>query len=369
MEEQIKNDEHCWCGSGKLYIDCHLARHDEKPFELWETDKALRAASGKKYCSCPEAMQTDCKGKIINAHTVSKSGSLAKIAKDSHVYGFVPSVMKLDKTKGVFEPEPIGINKASTFTGFCGYHDKSLFSCFEDSPYVQTDEQNFLICYRSIAREFHAKQGQSEITELFKEADRGKSIDEQFQTQAFAFQHALMTQVGLRDTTTHKIAYDKCLLSKDYSTFNSYVIVFNEILPVQCSGSFTPDVDFNGNKLQDLMDLEKTLDLISCSIFSDNGKTYALFGWLNDSHDSCEKFIKSFDSLEAPVKAKALINFAFYTFENIYISPTWWDSRVFKFKRHLKKIINPYENIDVDYQEGLQHDFGEYTIFSKTEFP
>ncbi len=367
MKEQFKSGELCWCGSGKLFSDCHFNRQNAKPLELWEADKAIKTAVENKYCSCPEIMRVDCKGKIINAHTVSKSSSLAKIAKNGHVYGLKVSVRELEQTKGIFEPELIGLNKASTFTGFCAYHDRELFSCFENFPYIQSDEQNFLISYRAIAREFHAKKGQAEIAEFLKDADRGRSIDEQFEIQNFAFLNTLMTQVGLRDTTVHKDLYDNSLLKKDYSNFNAYIIVFNEILPIQCSGSFNPEVDFNGNKLQDVMELEKELDLMSCSIFSDNEKSYALFGWLNNSNESCSKFIETFDSLEASIKAKMLINFAFYTFENIYISPAWWDSRVFKLKRHLTNAINPYKKNEMNYHDGLKHDFGEYTIYSKTE--
>ena len=53
--------------------------------------------------------------------------------------------------------ELVGINKASTFTGFCDEHDAEIFRPIETKPLNLSDsEQLFLIAYRSLTREVHA---------------------------------------------------------------------------------------------------------------------------------------------------------------------------------------------------------------------
>ena len=141
---KIGRNEPCWCGSGKKFKRCHLERDKQKPSSLWENDKELRKAFSSKVCSTPEDWHIDCSKQISKAHTVPKSGSLRKIARKGLVYAFVPSLENLKKNNGVFVPELIGINKASTFSGFCSYHDGVIFSPVEQKPFVGSPEQCFL---------------------------------------------------------------------------------------------------------------------------------------------------------------------------------------------------------------------------------
>ena len=362
MSSKLGRNDPCWCGSGKKFKKCHQNREEEKPQEAWEIDQELRKGQNNKLCSCPPTMLAECQGKIINAHTVSKSGSLKQIAKNGHVYGFLPTLKKLIESKGKFEPELVGINKASTFTGFCAHHDKNLFSCFEDEPYAATPEQNFLLSYRSVSKEVYAKVAQGNTQEIMKKADKGKQEIEQLGIQAFAKHYGLMSDIGLRDLMEHKKQYDTILENKDYTQIRSYLVEFDKILPIQCSGSFCPKVDFNNNPLQDFNDLETVLDSISFSIFSDNGKSYALFGWLESSDETCIKFIESFKKLNDSIKSRAIMNFTFYTFENVYMSPDWWDTRVFKFKTHIKNTMSPESYAHTNYLNGIEHDFGEFNV-------
>ena len=92
---KLGRNEPCWCGSGKKYKKCHLNRHEQRKLEPWEATREIKKAFGAKYCSVPVNLKAECQGNIVRAHTISKSSNLKKIARDGHVYGFIPSLDNL----------------------------------------------------------------------------------------------------------------------------------------------------------------------------------------------------------------------------------------------------------------------------------
>ena len=130
---KFKRNDPCWCGSGKKYKKCHLYRSESEPVKGWEVAKKIRSSFNKSECLIPSSYKKDkCKGKIIRAHTVTKSLSLKKIARDGHVYSFLTDEKGYgDPTKTLFVLDLLGINQASTFNGFCAEHDRKIFSDIE----------------------------------------------------------------------------------------------------------------------------------------------------------------------------------------------------------------------------------------------
>ncbi|MCX6823318.1 MAG: hypothetical protein NTX91_05015, partial [candidate division SR1 bacterium] len=80
----------------------------------------------------PKTMESQCSSEIIRAHTVSKSSNLKLIARDGYIYSYDLSLFKLDKKHGKLDFDLVPISKASTFYGFCKYHDNEIFKPIED---------------------------------------------------------------------------------------------------------------------------------------------------------------------------------------------------------------------------------------------
>jgi hypothetical protein len=132
-------NEPCWCGSGKKYKKCHLGRENEPPHSFARLFAEMKLKTRHKQCLHPEASYQECSTRIIDAHTIQKSGPLKRIVDDtSHVLTFSRD------SNGHFKTEKIGWQKASTFKGFCSKHDKQMFSCIEDEPFIGTLEQCFI---------------------------------------------------------------------------------------------------------------------------------------------------------------------------------------------------------------------------------
>jgi hypothetical protein len=61
--------------------------------------------------------------------------------------------------KGGVEMRRVGIAEASTFPGFCDYHDKELFTDLEDRPLTKSDhKQALLLLLRSLSFEYTQKR-------------------------------------------------------------------------------------------------------------------------------------------------------------------------------------------------------------------
>ncbi len=183
---KIGRNDPCWCGSGKKYKKCHLHRQDEDRIQPWQIDREFKRVLEKRQCLAPSAWRKNCSSQISKAHTVPRSGSLARIARDGHVYSFRVHIQELINSGGMNRPQLVGINKASTFTGFCSEHDRSIFAPPETTPFTAIQEQCFLLGYRAFARELFTKQAMSSTGELYRLMDSGLPADEQHLVQGLA---------------------------------------------------------------------------------------------------------------------------------------------------------------------------------------
>jgi len=144
-------EKECPCGSGRPYRLCHwnvikdgllnsvvskaanvglrtIVVPGTRPhYGKGDLIALSKEALDHKYCSCPPSEKGNCSGGIIRAHTIAKSDCLKRIASDGHVYSIIPDLTTLMKYNGKLTPRLVGINKASTMTGFCAIHDRDLF--------------------------------------------------------------------------------------------------------------------------------------------------------------------------------------------------------------------------------------------------
>ena len=228
-----RNDP-CWCGSGVKYKKCHLQRERQQPANPFEAFKKIVAFNRKRLCLHPDA-PAGCSKKIIRAHTVQRRTSLHRIAEDGHVLGLSTEPKILDRTQGKIGVQPIGINRASTFEGFCSYHDNITFSPVEDAPFTATDQQCFLLGYRAMCRELYQKQTVLDAMEYVKTLDRGRSVPEQVYWQQCVQSLVRGHCAGLRDLVALKHEFDRVLLSKTFSDVLYYVFFISDVPDVMAT--------------------------------------------------------------------------------------------------------------------------------------
>ena len=324
--ERPGRNDLCWCGSGRKYKICHLDRATQTPIQPWEASKKFKQAFSVKKCLVPKAWQNECKGGISRAHTIPKSGSLERIARKGHVYSFDLSPENLRKNQGKPVLKLFGIQKASTFTGFCARHDSAIFAPLEQQKFCGTPEQCFLLGYRALAREFYTKRATARLQGLYRDMDKGKTPAEQGQIQLMAQLHNIGLEAALQDIDHYKSLYDGLLESQEYKTVRAYIIEFETTPPVMCSGAVYPEQDFGGVELQDVADIQNTPDLLCFTSFHGGERGVVTFSWLAESDRTCRAFVESLRAIPDEFVTAALSRFFFTHCENVHIEPDWWES-------------------------------------------
>ena len=318
-----RNDK-CWCGSNLKFKRCHKDREREQPISKGEVIQYEQNISKREACYAPQELKLECTN-IIKAHTVSKSSGLSDIADNTnHVLGLKQNLVSFQKSKGKLRFERIGINKASTFRGFCAKHDKQLFSCFEDISFIGTQGQCTALTYRSVAKEIYAKENALEIAGFIKKMHKGKSLIFQINIQEHNFFYQLGLEAAINELYIIKNDVDSELLSRDNSSYNFLVIESSSPIPVVVSSVINPTQDFNGKPIQDLSDLSVKPEYLVFNAFSSAGKGFVVFSWLKKAK-IIDRFIQSLLSIDNSEMYSYLVNLFFSSTENSFISPSWWE--------------------------------------------
>lgn len=266
----------------------------------------LRETFGRKECLHPEAPQR-CRGNIVKAHTVQKSGGLTSIAEGGHVLTPDPYSDPTQMTK-------IGINKASTFTGFCEFHDDSLFAPIEKRPLQLTRRHAFLLAFRAISKELFLKRGTVE-----------HEIADDSPFPHFWLNYQADAKRALRDLQPIYDEMGKAIANKRFRNTSFYTIEFDSIPQVLCTGAPNVEFDFHGNRIQ-LLTRYAPREYITLSMLPfDRNRSVAVFAWHGKSNAN-EKFIRSLSLLSKRDIPDAIVRFAFQSIENMFLAPPWWDN-------------------------------------------
>lgn len=288
--------------------------------------KALNSFNSKRCCSVPESFKSSCSKRIVKAHSVSKSSALKSIAENGHVLTMFNTGRNKNRYNKNIEPESVGINRASTFSGFCSHHDKQLFSPIEDKEFSSNSHHCFLVAYRALSRELFVKESSDKVFELTKELDKGKPIQEQVMIQKMASHYGLNNSLTISDLKYLKSKLDCMLVTKQYDEMSHFVIELESAPMLMGSAVVGSEIDFNGNILQiPTNDPNVIPDYTFINSFASNGKGYLVLSWFNEQSKSNIKLIEQIKAHPEP--ADCVANFMVLSIENLYLSPLWWEQK------------------------------------------
>ena len=130
---KIGRNAPCTCGSGKKYKFCCLGKsNQQKYFEaVAGASSNLKNEARIKVCLHPD--KQNCNDKIIKAHAIQNNRILKKLCVDGEL------ITTDGQSHLIFQDtQKKGRKIATTFTGFCGYHDKTTFQEIEDKEFEGT---------------------------------------------------------------------------------------------------------------------------------------------------------------------------------------------------------------------------------------
>jgi hypothetical protein len=325
LKPQLTMDPYkpCWCGSGKKWKWCHKGRDAMRAPAYGELHAKMLDEAKNGICMHPEAPAM-CSRKIVKAHTVQKNGGLSAIAERGHVISALAGYNALARNVGQLVPTPVGINSASTFFGFCSAHDAKFFRPAEYNLLGLTNEVAFLLAYRAMSYEYYAKLLAERWHPIQAMADCGQPFDRQVAIQ-MQFHWVLQgTRLAIQDFVGVKQRFDTAWMEQRYHEISFFAVEFEHCMPIVGCGGFAPEFDFLGRTQQHLGRLEIENVYFNWTVI--DGRSVAIFAWLQSEHPYCRDFVESFKQLPCSDYANALIRMSFEHIENIYFRPSWWNA-------------------------------------------
>ena len=248
-------------------------------------------------------------------------------------------MQSLTALQGNIRPTLTGWRDASTFPGFCGHHDKSIFAPLEDQPFTGSQEQCYLLAYRALAWEYYAKLRATKSNGIRQAFAVGSSSN--LQNAVASFNEG--SNLGLIDLTARKSQMDAALEAKDWSSLSGLLLEFDQIFPIQCAAAWSPTEDLHGRHLQSLDDTTRVPEGATISSFAAEGKSYFLISWLNDSKKIGLKLVSSIEEIPSSEKAGALAAWLLLTSENCHLSPEWFDTLNKNAKNTVNSLMHPFQ--------------------------
>jgi hypothetical protein len=318
--EKIGRNAPCWCGSGRKYKHCHLNRSQEQPTTRTEAFQGMLSSFKQRECSCPADWKHQCTGNIVRAHSLSRRNALGAVTESGHVFSLVPDWGQLfHKDKFVFKKK--SAREASTFTGFCGYHDNNIFLELDNTEFDGSKRLTFLSAYRTLCREIFMKKAHLRTAELGRTMDNGRDLDTQTLIQEVVSAASDGANSALGELEDLKSHFETALKTSSYEMFAFSNFHFSQQPDLVSAGGFNPTHNLSGEFLQDL-DLTTTSQNVFFSILPSKDGFWASFLWLR-THSLMERFVadveRNFCS-RGGIYAVALAHI-----ENTFLRPSYWE--------------------------------------------
>ncbi len=330
-----RNDP-CFCGSGKKYKKCCLYKSKVKENVMPKDDIEMKKLISKKMSDarikqCIHPKQDECEGKIVNAHSIQNNRILRALSEGGEVKMFKPDI------KGGLNIAitDIGRGKATTFTGFCGYHDKNTFQPIEDREYQGTEEQKFLFAYRAFAFEYHKKHEQVNVLK-----NSIKENPELLHRKQFK-EHFYGNELALRDFEWAKEKFDRAIMEKSYDILDGINFTISGRARVAVCSSYYLCYDLAEKIINDLSSLsENRLKPFFINIFPGVFNTYIMLMWFKEDAACYGSFKRQFLGLKLRDQLKVLNNIIPLYSENFVISPALWNSFSFTEQKEIEIVYS-----------------------------
>lgn len=343
--KKIGRNEPCVCGSAVKFKKCCMKTVTGYEIDIKnnivnsinekEIKKAIKAdkeiSKMGKYKECLHKHKGDCEGKIVNAHTIQNNGVIKGISTEGMVY------MPIRKEFIEF-PGKYGRKQATVFTGFCGKHDKELFRVIEDIEFTGTEEQIFMLTYRTIASELYTMKVTSDRR---KEFVKGGKYDEIFKNNYDRLEsedyynaiHEDIKESKLNSADVKKSGYEDLLKTKekmdkmiDDRNFKGvkYVHRYYEE-EIKFSGSIFAGQEFDtqGKMLQSLTDTE--FESVVYNVLYKDGKTHIVVSWVSDGGSKFDGLGEQISKMDDDLLKQYVSNIMLMYGEKIVITPTAYD--------------------------------------------
>ena len=288
----------------------------------------------------------------IQSHSLQKSLLKAIADSTNHVKKIGVNVeFKLNGKFSVLE-ENIGINKASTFAGFCNKHDTEIFKSIESNIIDYNNQEHlFLLLYRSIAREYFEVNKnyflmRDVVNDLLKNIEESDMLGPCLLIQLY-WQYCEYFYIE-----EIKRSADICLTHKIWdNNYQYYHMTLDKSVPIFLNTFFA--VQGTNCDIIYRKDITKEFPLFcSVTMLMQNDKTEVFYAIPKEQYHELRAFIKQFQNTNIDELELFLSDLIIRNSDNFFISPDYWSKIPSKIQNKIleifKKTINDREYIYSD---------------------
>jgi hypothetical protein len=325
----IYGNEPCPCGSGKIYKECCFIGTDKKvPTEQvdYYVSEMLHRSMLR---TCLHPNTGECKGIIKEAHALQNRRILSKLSVNGHVWLLnthkKPLLIPIEnkETDTVFMFDKVGVNKATTYSCFCDYHDNVAFADIE-KPLgdldVNNDKQKYLYAYKAFIFEYYKDMVSRRLFQ--NQAKDFPSSLKKIQTVPY---YRMLTQKAI-EMDLYRNYFDKGLLNSDYSGLETIVLEIPSEINFAIFSCIALDFDLFGKKI---INTDQKIDFMRklfITAYPAGNRSFILFSFLKADKDSYGSVGRQLQSADINI-VKYYFSYVLPLYsENLILSPRLWDS-------------------------------------------
>ena len=301
----------------------------------------IRSAASIKDCFHPN--KDECVMPIKSAHSLQRQGSLKTLEKTDdkgNAFLYVHSEREHNFKNAFYDLKPVGRRIATTFDGFCSFHDTELFKIIENEPEItdiNNDEHLFLHSYRSFAIAYHNKMEHLKLYES-KDSEINEILDQMY-TKSQRNDALEGVKMAINDLKKPKEAIDILLNSNNFSGLEYFAIEYDYTAPVGCASFITPHSLPNGKMIQ-MNAYSNTQSSIITTVLPFSDRTVVILAALSDDQLACD-ILNSIDDIKYELKQQKFLSFfIFEGAENVVVSPHFIDIKSLKWRKDYCELIN-----------------------------
>lgn len=358
--------ESCPCGSGQKFKFCCYQRAKNakhaKNERIHYSDGRLYHLMNKSWEEsnfklCFGFDKEECEGVIKGAHSIQNNRILNRISDNGHVYHISGKVEK-SELKPAFKK--LSRNAASTFFGFCNFHDTELFKPIEQKEYNQEPIQNFLFAFRALTLQYHNKRRElTAVQNHFKEFPDSMLDPE----GVYRYRLALL---DVSDCTKQYEIFKNNYMESDFERLRTIYRKLDFEVNFASSASFAVQYDLKGNMMNDIYTNKnpEKMPSIFITIYSIENGTNILLAYHQDDDAIYREYFEQLEALPINDLLKYL-NFLLIEYtENVFFNPGWIEGMTEEQKISILGSFESSMNLDRKIDLILSENYYKFDLFN-----
>lgn len=365
--QKIDPYEPCPCGTNEKFKFCcyQKARNSRGSTNIYKeyTDSRIHHEATKRWDDtdfkvCLGFSLEECNPLIKGAHAIQNNKILNRISENGHVYTFIGKVSK----KGIdAEFNLVSKNKASTFFGFCDFHDTELFKPIELIDYKQNPLQNFLFSFRGFCLEYHRKIRKMKTT---RENLKKNPV---FMLDPFSISLYRVAEFDIADGRVEYDTFKEDFINGDFVNLVTIQRSLDYEVEFAVSSAFAVEHDLLDNQINDIYSVDSELiPNIYINIFPVENKTHIILSYHKKYENVYNNYFEQISALTDSEMEKYL-NFLVINYtENVFFSPRLIDSMSDQQKDSLLKSFESSVKLNKKLELMIDDQFFKFNLFKNT---